>query len=266
MCRTFIVSLLLAVAAPSVPRAAVVALYGDPSWIVGTSASSLQALLISSGHTINLLSGLTGAEFAAGLSGADLVVFPEMVNYGQLAGELQPGALTALNGFVSGGGGMIATGDYATLLLNATFYPGADSVTVFPLAATGTFGPSYLDTAVAAGTPYAGGPGTLTVPPEPAVAINPYFFLSPDALPLYRDEYGGATALTAPVGAGHYGYLAWGYDGAVLGGLDGGWVSLLGIMANDVAAVPEPSALVLLLVGLPLLAWRQRRAGATCAA
>jgi hypothetical protein len=257
---------LLMTLAPGTPWAARIALYNDATWVdSGTStasADSLSALLSSLGHTTVAFSGVSGSGFATALGGADLVVFPEMLSFGALAESLEPGAIAALNGFVSGGGGLIATGGSANRLLNKVFYPGCDFTAVFCLASSGTGGASFLDSAVAAGTAYAAAPATLASPPTLGDAINPFAFFPAGGLDLYRDRVAGSpnstTALTAPFGSGHYGYLAWGFAGSVPNGtLDGGWAGLLGIMTNDVAAVPEPSALLLSLAALPWLARRR---------
>jgi hypothetical protein len=251
------------------PRAAQIALYSDPAWVdsgsASASADSLGALLSSLGHTYTTFSGRAGAGFSTALTGADLVLFPELLNYGQLVGVLEPGAITALRDFVSGGGGLIAAGDFAIRMLDAVFFPGCGINAVQCFASSGTSGPSVRDAGVAAGTPYAAGPATLTSPPSPLEAINSYAFFPAGGLNLYRDLYNGVpngtTALTAKFGLGKYGYLAWGFAGSAPNGtLDGGWNALLGIMANDVAAAPEPPAALLLLGAVPLLAARRRLA------
>lgn len=241
------------------PRAAQIALYDDPDWVSGASADSIEALLVNFGHSVSTFSGLTAAAFSAGLAGADLVLFPELPNYAEGVGYWEPGVLLALSAFVSSGGGLIAAGDYALRVLNAVFYPACNGVTVLCYASSGSGGPSLLDLNVAAGTPYAGAPGTLTAPPEPPGAINAYAFFPADGLNLYRDLSGGTTVLAAPFGAGRYGFLSWGYAGSVPeGSLDGGWALLMGIMVDDVAA-PVPATALLLAGVLPLLAARRGR-------
>ncbi|HYN78213.1 MAG TPA: hypothetical protein VES73_10525 [Lamprocystis sp. (in: g-proteobacteria)] len=266
MLRLLLAGLLLTLTLGA-PRAARIALYDDPAWVSsGTplaSADSIIALLQGFGHTVSTFSGLTAARVSAGLAGADLVLIPEMFNYGQLVGELEPGALLALSAFVSAGGGLIGAGDYAHRLLNAVFYPACDFMMVYCFAGSGTLGASLLDATVAVGTPYAGAPADLGVPPQPLGVINSYAFFPRDGLNLYQDQDGGTTVLAAPFGAGRYGYLAWGYAGSVPNGtLDGGWAALMGIMVDDVAA-PEPATALLLGGLLPLLAARRGRTRAS---
>jgi len=237
------------------PRAAEIALFNDANRVSDASFSSLEALLAGLGHQTSTFTGRSGAEFSAGLNGADLVVFPELLNYAQLVAELESGALFALNDFVSAGGGLIAVGDYGFRLLNAVFYPVCGPNACF--ASSGTGGASELQTGVAAGTAYAAAPASLSVPPTPPGAVNPFNFFPADGLDLYHDGFGSSTVFTAPIGAGQYGFLAWGYAGSVPSGtLDGGWVDLLGIMVDEVAA-PEPAAALLLGGWLPLLALRR---------
>jgi hypothetical protein len=241
-------------------RAAQIALYDDPAWVSSASANSIKALLLDRGDSVSTFSGLSGATFSPALAGADLVLFPELTNYAEAAGYWDSAALLALSAFVSGGGGLIAAGDYGLRVLNTVFFPGCNGTTVPCYASTGSGGPSLIDGNVALGTAYAGGPTTLTAPPDPLGAINAYAFFPANGLNLYRDQSGGTTVLAAPFGAGRYGFLAWGYGGSVPGGtLDGGWAPLMGIMVNDVAA-PEPATALLLAGVLPLLAARRGRA------
>jgi len=251
----------LAVLACGAPQAAQIALYDDPAWVAaGTptaSADALAALLTSEGHSLSRFAGLSGTDVAAGLSGADLVLFPEMLAYGNLAANLDHDAVVALGDFVADGGGLIAVGDFAYRLLNTIFHPGCDFSSVFCFAGSGSMGDNTLAANVASGTPYAGAPATLA--DFQRDAINAYAFFPLDGLNLYRDPYGGTTVMTASSGAGGYGYFAWGFDGSVPAGTwDGGWADLLGIMVDDLAAVPiAPTAL--LLVGVLPLALRRRR-------
>ncbi len=259
----FLIACLLALLAVGAPQAARIALYDDPAWIAaGTptaSADALAALLINEGHSLSRFSGLSGANVSAGLSGADLVLFPEMLTYGNLAANLDHEAVVALGDFVSDGGGLIAVGDYAYRLLNTIFHPACDFISVYCFAGSGSMGDNALEANVALGTPYAGAPATLAAFQRDA--INAYAFFPLDGLNLYRDPYDGTTVMTARSGAGGYGYFAWGFDGSVpVGTRDGGWADLLGIMVSDLAAVPMPPTALLLVGALPLALRRQRSA------
>jgi len=267
--RKIVLSCLL-VAVFSLPvQASVIAVFDNPTY-VDTSGSTppahgsdaVQALLASLGHTVHTFTGFTAADFTAAAAGADLILFPDLLNFGVLASDLSASAKTTLRDYVTGGGGLITIGGSASRLLNAIFYPTCDFVTVFCFASSGGSGPSFLDSAVAAGTPFATAPAVLTSPPEAGNGLNPFAFTPPGGANLYRDHVGGSpnstTVLTAPFGAGEFGFLAWNFvDAGPLGGLDGGWSQVLDLMVADVArsaAVPARGPLSLLVLGLLALA------------
>lgn len=260
---------LLLLAACQIPgHATSVSVFDNSTYVDPTSATDLQAALTSMGYSVSTFTGITAAAITAAGGGSNLILFPGLLNFGQLAGDLSPAARTALADYVSNGGGLIVTGGSGFRLLNVAFYPTCDFVTVFCFASTGTGGPSFEDPAVAGGTPFSSDPATLTDPPQPDGAINPFAFTPPGGLNLYRDEVGGVfnstMVLTAPFGSGHYGFLAWNYAGSLPNGsLDGGWDSVLNTMVQNVAstAAPEPASILLLSVALAgLAALRPRRA------
>ena len=272
--RTIMLSGLLAAALSLPVQAAVIAVFDNSTYVDTSggppvpSSDALQALLSSQGNTVHTFTGFTAADFATATSVADLILFPNLLNFGVLASDLSASAKTTLAGYVAGGGGLIAIGDSASRLLNAIFYPTCDFVTVFCFASSGGSGPSFLDSAVAAGTPFDGAPAVLTSPPQAGNGINPFAFTPAGGANLYRDHVGGApnstTVLTAPFGAGEYGFLAWSFeDAAPLGGLDGGWGGILDTMVSAVAspaAVPAPGSSLLLGLGLfALVAGRKGR-------
>jgi hypothetical protein len=258
---------ILLLATSSLPaQASVIAVFDNRTYVDTSggppvpSSDALQALLTSQGNTVHPFTGLTAADFTTALSGANLIVFPNLLNFGALASDLSASAKATLAGYVSNGGGLISVGDSAARLLNAIFYPTCDFVTVFCLATSGSAGPSFLDSAVAAGTPFAMAPVELTTPPQAGNGLNPFAFTPPGGANLYRDHVAGspnsATVLTAPFGSGHYGFLAWNFaDAAPLGGLNGGWNDVLNLTVSAVAsapvtAVPEPASSSLLALGL----------------
>src|SRR5580765_979138 len=122
----------LLIAAYSMPvQAAVIAVFDNPAYVDTTagplgspvpSSDALQALLASQGDIVHTFTGLTAADFAAAVSGADLILFPQLLNFGALANDLSTSAKTTLANYVTGGGGMITIGDSAARLLNVIFY------------------------------------------------------------------------------------------------------------------------------------------------
>jgi len=264
--------LYLVVCAGSLARidAAAIAVFDNSSYVnssggASAASDSIQALLTLLGHTVTPFTGTSAGDFAAAASTSDLILFPDLLNAGQLALDLTPAAKAALSNYVNSGGGLIAVGENAHRLLNVVFYPGCNFVTVHCFASSGTGSPSYLQPSGAAGTPFASGPATLSSPPQPTTALNLVAFSPPGVLNLYRDSVGGfpnsTTVLMAPFGTGSYGYLAWDFAQAVpLGSLDGGWSNVLNTMVVEVAGVPEPSSMMLLGSGLAgLLCSRFRR-------
>ena len=265
--RTVVLRFLLFAALSSPVQATVIAVFDNPTYVDTSggppvpSSDALQALLTSQGNTVHTFAGLTAADFTTALSGANLILFPNLLNFGVLASDLSASAKTTLADYVSGGGGLIAIGDSASRLLNAIFYPTCDFVTVFCLASSGSTGPSFLDSGVAAGTPFAAAPAELTNPPQAGNGINPFAFTPPGGANLYRDHVLGSpnstTVLTAPFGSGHFGFLAWNFaDAAPLGGLNGGWNDVLDLTVSAVArpaAVPEPGSSSLLALALLVL-------------
>jgi len=238
--RTMILCCLLVTGSLVPVQAAVIAVF-DNSAYVDTSggppapgSDAVQALLDSLGHTVQPFTGITAADFTAATGAADLILFPHLLSFGALlTDDLTSSAKTALADYVEAGGGLITIGDGASRLLNVVFYPPGCC-----FASTGGAGPSFLDSAVAAGTPFATAPGELTSPPEAGNGFNPFAFTPPGGANLYEDQFGGITVLTAPFVTGHFGYLAWNYVGAVPGTSNGGWSEVLDIMVD---AVRPPS-------------------------
>jgi hypothetical protein len=266
--RIMILSCLFVAVSLAPVQAMVIAVFDNPTYVDTAGgppvpgSDAVQALLGSLGHMVHPFTGTTAADFTTAASAADLILFPHLLNFGALASDLSTSARTALADYVANGGGLISIGDFASRLLNAVFYPTCDFVTVFCFASSGGAGPSFLDSAVAAGTPFATAPAVLGSPPDAGNGVNPFAFIPPGGANLYRDQVGGSpnstTVLTAPFGSGHFGYLAWNFvDAAPLGALDGGWSDVLNILVSTTTAspvaVPEPSPLSMWSLGLLIL-------------
>jgi hypothetical protein len=257
-------ALALALGAASSAHAVAIAVFDNPIYIdtggSGTSSGALQALLLGQGYAVSTFTGTSAADFNAAAGAADLLLFPDMLNFGALASDLDTTAKSALAAYVAGGGGLITAGGFGHRLLNAIFYPTCDFVSVFCFASSGSISGSERDDAVAGGTPYAAGPAALGT--GQSEALNPFAFTPLGGLNLYRDLVGGfpnsTTVLTAPIGSGSFGYLAWGLAGATPG-TAGGWDQVLDTMVQDVAepaAVPIPGSLWLVAPLFLLLALR----------
>src|SRR5262245_59451226 len=99
----------LLVAVFSLPvQASVIAVFDNTTYVDTSgglpvsSSDALQALLTSQGNTVHTFTGFTAADFAAAASGADLILFPALLNFAQLANDLSTSAKIALANYVSG--------------------------------------------------------------------------------------------------------------------------------------------------------------------
>jgi hypothetical protein len=132
---------------------------------------------------------------------------------------LDAAAQSAIADYVTSGGSLIIHGDGSSgiSLLNGLFG--------FALSILG-YASSQLDAAVAAGTPFEGGPASLPDPSyTPGVARSS---LPAGALDLYHDTDSNYV-FTVPFGAGQITRLGWDWFNAVpLGSEDGGWIEVLG--------------------------------------
>src|SRR5215471_9979652 len=85
--RMLVLSILL-LAASSLPApASVIAVFDNPTYVDTSggppvpSSDALQALLTSQGNTVHTFTGLTAADFTTALSGANLILFPSLLNF-----------------------------------------------------------------------------------------------------------------------------------------------------------------------------------------
>lgn len=256
--------------AASASSAAVVAVFNDPGYVdTSHESASIQASLVSLGHTVVTFTGIEAASFNAAAASANLILFPHLeANLGtNLADALDPTAVVALHDYVSHGGAVVAVGGDAQRLLNTLFYGPTSNF----LASSGLFnGGSFLQAATA-GTPYASAPATLAALPGVDTGLNFFAFTPPGALVLYMDSTSGTaagsfnsvTAFVGDIGSGSTAYLSWNWLDAVAGDANGGWNPLLDLVIGEVAAppatVPLPPSAPLLGCALVAMVVRRRR-------
>src|SRR5262245_23357206 len=96
--RTIMLSCVLAAPLSLPAQATVIAVFDDPAYVDTSggpsvpSSDALQALLTSQGDTVHTFTGLTAADFAAAANGANLILFPHLLNFGALATDLSTAA------------------------------------------------------------------------------------------------------------------------------------------------------------------------------
>jgi hypothetical protein len=143
---------------------------------------------------------------------------------------------------VSNGGTLIVfdpgTGD-PLAVLNEVF--GVKTFTFQLTSGGGAASPISLDAAGAAGTPFEGGPATLSI------NANATDTVLPSSLPdgsrvIYRDANGNSAVTLIPVGGGNVVIMGWDWFDAKPGGSqDGGWLAVLDTAASIVATSPIPT-------------------------
>lgn len=245
-------------AAPS--QAAVVALFADTGYVdynvgdLGAEASNLEASLADLGHTVNTFTGTATGDWSTALAGVDVLAIPEQES-GAIYPDLDPGAVTAIQDFVSNGGSLIISEDYRDFL-NDTFGWGI---------ATSGSAPYDLVTANAAGTSFEGGPSSL--PSNNATAS--YTNLPTGSTCMYENAGSDCVVFTVTYGSGSVISLGWDwYNAAPTGTLDNGWIEVLdrsvaynsgAVAVQSIPAVGLPALMLLSLALIGFAAARDRR-------
>jgi Ca2+-binding RTX toxin-like protein len=219
---------------PALASAATVAVFDDPAYVdsdnLATSESdNIQASITAKGHTVRAFTGIDAADFSFALAGARVLVIPEQENQ-ELAPDLSGDAVHIIRGFVASGGGLIMSDN--TGLFAASFLD-----RVFGISVTQGSGPgTTTKQAAAAGTSFAGGPGTLP-------NNNGTDFLTglpAGAASIYANG-ANSSVVAFTVGNGTIVFLGWDWfrsDPPVLpvdGGQNGGWQGVLGRALTEVA-------------------------------
>jgi hypothetical protein len=211
-----------------------IAVFFDPAYVDTSTggageAYNVQQALISGGYTVTTFTGTSTAAWTAALTGVQAVAVPELEVDQTLGADLDPGALTALQSFLSGGGELMTFSQRDWAFMD----------TVLGLAdgtLDGNESCPCTKTAAATGTVWASGPATLgsnddtntlDVSTAPVGTLNVY---ADDSLP------GDAGLAAIPVGEGGIVYFAW--DWFFESEQDLNWITVL----NEAAAGLPPLA------------------------
>lgn len=222
-------------------NAANIALFSDTNYIdydptftdSDSEGSNLQATLEAAGHTVTPFTGTTAAEWSAALAGADILVIPEQEN-GAIAPDLEVGAVTAIQNFVAGGGGLLITDDYEDFLND-----------VFGYSIVNTGGgddPYSYNAAAAAGTAFEGGPASLPYNND----TESFNTLPGSASCIYESGSGNCAVILITEGSGQIISLGYDwYDAAPIGAQDSGWIptadNAAAQLASGAGAVSVPT-------------------------
>ena len=224
---------------PALAGAATVAVFDDGTYVdtaqnvqFEAESDNIQASIAAKGYTVRRFDGITAQDFSLGLAGAKVLVIPEQEN-ADLSAALSGDAVHIIRSYVASGGGLILSADNQGRV--AAFLDRVFGIVVTQGGAPG----ATTKQAAAAGTNFAGGPGTL---PQND-ATRSLTGLPLGAAAIYANG-ADASVATFTVGDGEVVFLGWDwYDsnppdttGAGVDlGQSGGWQNVLGRALTEVA-------------------------------
>ena len=197
---------------------------------------TLQTLL-AEGHTVTTFTGITAIDFSNALEGQDLLYIPEL-EIGNLAAALSPAAINVISTYINNGRGLIVHGSTSSnpvSFLNTVF-----GFSISGIATVSGNCPITLNTTMANGTSFSGGPLTLgCYLSATRVLVSS---LPASSKCIYEDATLRAVVALMPYGSGKITYMGWDWfeGGPGCAAEDAQWVSAVNNAIAEVTVTPPP--------------------------